>query len=208
MSILITAATSQEIKPFTDRFPEAKTLITGVGAAVALFKLTTFLCQNKVDRVIQCGIAGAYDEKILGSTVLVSQDCFADLGAEENGKWSSVFEMGFNHPNEFPYQEGWLVNENIDAEGWGVKKAKGITVNAISDHSEKNQMMQDYFKSDIETMEGAALHYVCLSMRIPFVQIRGVSNLIGERNKLNWRIHEAIAGSNALLMRMFENLSK
>ncbi|MEO0001144.1 MAG: hypothetical protein RL766_1190, partial [Bacteroidota bacterium] len=31
-----------------------------------------------------------------------------------------------------------------------------------------------------------------LSARIPFIQIRGISNLAGERNKDYWRIAEAM----------------
>jgi futalosine hydrolase len=41
-------------------------------------------------------------------------------------------------------------------------------------------------------MEGAALHFVCLQEGIPFVQLRGISNRVGDREKRNWRIDEAM----------------
>jgi len=40
-------------------------------------------------------------------------------------------------------------------------------------------------------MEGAALHYVCLMEKIPFLQIRSISNVIGERDKSRWKLEEA-----------------
>jgi futalosine hydrolase len=41
-------------------------------------------------------------------------------------------------------------------------------------------------------MEGAAFHYIGIMKSIPFIQIRGISNFVGERNKKNWKIDEAI----------------
>ncbi len=48
-------------------------------------------------------------------------------------------------------------------------------------------------------MEGAALHYVCLQEQIPFVQIRSVSNYVGERDKTKWKMKEAIENLNTEL---------
>jgi len=43
----------------------------------------------------------------------------------------------------------------------------------------------------VESMEGAALHFVCLMEKIPFLQIRAVSNVTGDRDKSRWKIPEA-----------------
>jgi futalosine hydrolase len=53
--------------------------------------------------------------------------------------------------------------------------------------------------ASLETMEGAALHYVCLMENIPFIQIRAISNVIGERNKKNWKIDDAVLNLNMKL---------
>jgi len=55
-------------------------------------------------------------------------------------------------------------------------------------------------------MEGAALHYVCLMEKIPFVQIRGISNYIAERNKKNWNMKESISNLNNELIRLLKNI--
>ena len=51
-------------------------------------------------------------------------------------------------------------------------------------------------------MEGAALHYVCLSEKIPFLQLRSVSNYVGERDKSKWALREAIMNLNIELQRL------
>jgi hypothetical protein len=38
-------------------------------------------------------------------------------------------------------------------------------------------------------MEGAALHYMGRDLFIPFIQLRAVSNYIGERDKNKWKMH-------------------
>jgi futalosine hydrolase len=48
-------------------------------------------------------------------------------------------------------------------------------------------------------MEGAALHYVCLKEKIPFLQVRAISNYITRRDRNAWRMAEAIASLNAQL---------
>ncbi len=67
-----------------------------------------------------------------------------------------------------------------------------MSVNEISTNAKKISLFKDIYKADIETMEGSAFHYVCLMRNIPFVQIRGISNVVGERDKSNWKIKEAI----------------
>ena len=41
-------------------------------------------------------------------------------------------------------------------------------------------------------MEGAAFHYVCLEAGVPFLQLRGLSNLVGDRNKSRWQMTTAL----------------
>jgi len=56
-----------------------------------------------------------------------------------------------------------------------------------------------------ESMEGAVLHYVCLMETVPFVQIRSISNYIGERNKKKWDMMDSIANLNDTLIKTINN---
>jgi futalosine hydrolase len=48
------------------------------------------------------------------------------------------------------------------------------------------------FDADIETMEGAAFFYSCLQLKIPFLQIRAISNFVEPRDKSKWNIPLAL----------------
>jgi futalosine hydrolase len=79
---------------------------------------------------------------------------------------------------------------------------KAITVNKVSDSLIQKRQAMINFAPEIESMEGAALHYVCLQENIPFIQIRSISNLIGERDKSKWNFKEAIVNLNRELIKL------
>ena len=83
---------------------------------------------------------------------------------------------------------------------------KSITVNKISDSALQKQQLLSNFNADIETMEGAALHYVCLQEKIPFLQIRSISNYVGERDKSKWYMKEAIKNLNNTISKLINEL--
>jgi futalosine hydrolase len=57
-------------------------------------------------------------------------------------------------------------------------------------------------------MEGAALHFVCLMEKVPFIQIRSISNISGDRDKSRWNIKEAIKSLHEQLVIMIQKLEK
>jgi futalosine hydrolase len=55
-------------------------------------------------------------------------------------------------------------------------------------------------------MEGASLHYVGRETGIPFIQIRSISNYVGERDKSKWLLKESIEGLNKVLLQYVDKL--
>jgi futalosine hydrolase len=49
-------------------------------------------------------------------------------------------------------------------------------------------------------MEGAAVHYVGLMENVPFLQLRSISNLVGERDKKKWKLPLSIKNLNQTLI--------
>ncbi|MEO6253282.1 MAG: futalosine hydrolase [Ferruginibacter sp.] len=208
MQILLIAATTAEIKPFTAAYSGIDVLITGVGIPSVLYHLQKRMQQIDYDLIIQAGIAGAYDDDMpLGQTVLVKQDCFADLGIEEKENYTPIFETAFADKNEPPFENGWLVNRTDYLNTSTLLLVKAITVNKVSDSALQKQQFIKQFNADLETMEGAAVHYICLQENVPFIQLRSVSNYIGERDKTKWKIKEAIENLNAELLKLINQLT-
>lgn len=208
MQILLIAAAEMEIAPLLAENLFADTLITGVGAPDAMYHLLKRVNQIDYDLVIQAGICGSFSkDNNLGSCVLVKQDTFADLGIYEKNNFYSVFDMGFAAPDNFPYKNGWLINEHAVIDKIDLKKVKGITLNTVSDKPEPANVFMQKYSPDVESMEGAVLHYVCLQQNIPFLQVRSISNFAGERDKSKWKMKEAIHNLNITLKQIINQLT-
>ncbi len=205
MRILLIAATIFEIEPFITENKDVEILITGVGVPSTLYHLQKKLQTKTTDLVIQAGIAGCFTQDIaLGEVVFADRDTFADIGMEEKEKFTTVFQSGFAEKDKFPFNDGWLVNSNPIVKKLQLTAVKAITVNKISDSMIQKQQAICCFAPAIESMEGAALHYVCLQENIPFLQLRSISNTIGERDKKKWKLKEAITNLNTELSKVVE----
>lgn len=203
MSILIVAATELEITPFIELDLPVDILITGVGAPATIYHLQKKLQEKKYKSVIQAGIAGTFTSSLaLGETVIVERDCFADIGINEKGAFTYIFDTNLAGKNVFPYNEGWLVNDKLVKEKVPLPLVNAVTINTISDSITQKNILLQRFGAQIETMEGAALHFVCLQEKVNFLQLRSISNEVGERDKSRWKIKEAIANLNKELVRL------
>ena len=194
MRVIITAATVAEWMP---SFLEMNNLYTsesqrlkirfhqsGVGMLATAVSLTKLVGEEKPDLVIQVGIAGGFDTSMaLGKVVIVKEEALADMGVEEDGKWKDIFDLKLEKSSYHPFERRklpnpWLPSFNL----LKLPEVSGITINEISTNKERIQQRIKKYNPAIETMEGAALHYICREANIPFVQIRAISNYIGERN--------------------------
>ena len=209
MQILLIAATQQEADSLLSANPNIDVLITGAGTASTIYHLQKRIHQIDYDFIIQAGIAGSFEKNFQpGQTVLVKQDAFGDLGMEEKEVFTPLFESGFADKNEFPFKNGWLVNKNEILASEFLPSVKAITVNKVTDSLLQKQQLVNQFDPQIETMEGAAFHYTCLQEGIPFLQVRAISNYVGERNKANWKIKEAIDSLSSAIDSLIHQLTQ
>lgn len=207
MKLLIVAATEFEIAPYISDNKEAEILITGVGSPACMYALTKRLQQTKYDFVIQAGIAGTFKNAFpLGETFFVKTDAFADLGIYENERFFTLFDKKFIDPDAVPYKNGWL--ENTAQNRFNLITAKSISVNTVTDNFLQTSLFTKKYDPDIESMEGAAFHYVCIQENVAFLQLRSVSNFVGERIKTNWKMKESILSLNENLSRIVQQLNQ
>ncbi|MGN6298592.1 MAG: futalosine hydrolase [Ginsengibacter sp.] len=207
MKVLIVAATEFEIKPLIEAQKTVEILKTGIGSSATIYHLTKKLLTSHYDLIIQAGIAGMFPGKFtLGAVVAVKEDAFADVGIVEKDELRTLFEYGFLDKNEFPFSDGKLVNPSVILEKIPLPTATAITVNMVSDNFVHNENFRQKYHADIESMEGAAFHYVCLQQKINFLQIRCISNVVGERDKSRWAVDSAIRNLNNELIKIIDNL--
>jgi len=228
MRILIVSATIGEISPlirklafkgsegaflqhFGYRDQAVDLLVTGVGMAQSAFHLGRELNRQKYDLAINAGIAGAYSTTThIGTVHQVNAEIFGLLGVEDEENYLSLFDLGLQDPDLFPYEGGWLFNRKppVSAIVRKLPLARGVTVNMIYTHSDTIETLNRMYKADLESMEGAAFFYACLLQGIPFIEIRSVSNYVTERDKSRWDIPLAVKNLNKTLVDLLKEIAE
>ena len=217
MNCLLVSSTAAEIGLFLEYYRNSQkrwhvdididVLITGIGLTAATYHITRQLYLKRPDMVIQAGISGSYNEKLFpGSVVAVRQDRVADEGVFENKQWKTLEELKLRKTAQ-PFSSGWLLNPySATLKRSRLKPVRAISVNQVSTDKKMIALYRQKFNPGIESMEGAALHYTCISENIPFIQVRAISNFAGERNKKKWSTSLAIESLNRELARLFDSL--
>ncbi len=227
MRVLVVCATHKEIEPLISDFgisiselevmrkaktfflkseieiPKSEILITGVGMTATAFAMGRHLATNKYDLAVNLGIAGSFDRNIaLGDVAEITEDTFADLGADDDGEFLSIEQLGFG-TNAY-HATAKLSDHYVNAQK--LKQATAITVNTVSGNEVSIQKTINRLKPQLESMEGAAFFYACREMNLPCLQIRAVSNYVEKRNRDNWKIGLAIKNLNTFAIEFLKGL--
>lgn len=213
MQLLLCAATRFEIQPTIDlireeNIPDIDILITGIGMMTTAYSLTRSIHNKKPDFILQAGVAGCLDEKLpLTKIVLIGNESIGDLGVEENGIFRTMFDLKLMDKQSAPWKDGKLSNPLESLRSAGLSIVDSVTVNEISTNPKRISYYKNELGAAVESMEGAALHYVALQEQIPFLQMRSLSNFAGERDKSKWMLDVAIANLNIELIRILTKMS-
>lgn len=220
MRILIVAATRPEVEPLIQSFglqvkdepdlflprhasvANCSVLITGAGMVPTAFALGKHLPHNVYNLVINLGIAGSFDRNIpLGSVTEITQDTFAELGAEDDTRFISIEQMGLGAGIFNPTSSVNYFTSKIN-----IIKANAITVNKVHGNAASIAGIVDRLNPQLESMEGAAFFYACHQLKVPCVQIRAVSNYVEKRNRDNWEIGLAVKNLNTFALELIREL--
>ena len=216
---LIIASTLREIEPFIKSYRKdtgtrenrigIDVLITGVGLTATTYSLTRQVSLKRPDIVIQAGIAGSFDKEIKPGTVCaVGADRIGDEIVIDRNKLFTVFDLGLRKKDQQPYRNEWLKNPHKEILKLSALPAvRSISVNEINTDRKMIRLLKKEYGASLESMEGAALHLVCLSENIPFLQVRAVSNQVGERRKEKWKFGKSITELNRILLELLVKLS-
>jgi futalosine hydrolase len=196
MQHLITAATEMELAAVRSRLKNADNVtlaVTGVGMMSTACTLSPLLAQGRYDVVVNVGIAGTFSSRLtLGQVVLVERECIDGYGVESAESVVKIFsdsEIACPYVNDFPALQPY-------------PKVSGLTVNLLTENPVRVATRKKQYGVDIETMEGAAFFYVCLHRQVKFLQLRGISNVVGVRDKSRWKIADALQN----LAEVFQNV--
>lgn len=203
-----------------ESFTEVPVHLLGVGKTAASMRLPAVVrASPKARAVLLYGIAGAYPDRHrntpapvrLGGVCVVGSDRFGDEGIETPAGFVDIeTAMGpqladasgkrFGGPSTFPSNPRMAQQA---AELLGVPIVHGVTVSTCSGTEAASERMRRRSAADIETMEGAAVAYVCRQLELPLLHVRAISNWTGDRERGEWNAGAAVSGVQRAVLRLF-----
>ena len=140
---------------------------------------------------------------------MIRKEIIADMGVEENNVWKDIFDLHLQDANGFPFKNKSLPNSHLPKLNLlHLEEADAITINEITTDKKRVEQYINKYHPVTESMEGAALHFVAAKFNIPFIQLRALSNYIGERDKTKWELQKAISKLNDVLLNYLEHLKR
>jgi len=179
-------------------------LITGVGQLQCAARLTSRLCEYEYSRVVQAGIAGSFSPLYPKLAVVnVTEEVLGDFGAEGDGSFLDIGDMGLLPRESAPFKDGVLrVERAFDMRGLKLPDVRSVTVNRTLADPRNIGWISGRYSPDVVNMEGAAFFYACLTKGVPFAELRAISDMVGPRDKSSWDIKGAIKALNAALIEL------
>ena len=184
---------------------------TGIGTVNAAHALTCQLERQTPALVIQFGIGGAYVPTNLPirSVALATEEVYGDVGVVTPEGWKPADEIGIPlvhddppHFNRFPL-DSQLVS--TATEICGARCGVFVTVSQCSGIQAVGDSLHARFNGLCENMEGAAAAHICRLYGIPFLEVRGISNLVEDRQPARWDIPGAAAAAQSALIRIISD---
>ncbi len=181
-------------------------LNTGIGKVNAAVSAACILERFPVENVINLGVGGAYPGAGLerGDIAVATREIYGDEGVITSRGHEGMETIGIpllqkdgrRYFNEFPVSASLLLAPSLKLDtallagrvNFRMKAGSFVTVSAATGTRKRAGELQRRFKPVCENMEGAAIAQVCAIYGIPMLEIRGISNIVGIRDKRRWNL--------------------
>lgn len=195
-------------RAFTHLGHDLHVLTTGVGMVATAAYVARTLATGTYDLALNVGVCGSFDRALPpGEVVHVTSETLPELGAEDGEAFLPLADLGLLIPDEPPYSNGLL--RNADPPAYPplsvLPAVAGITVNTVHGDDASIARTMTRVQAQVESMEGAAFFYACLTAGVPFAEVRAVSNVVERRNRAAWRLPEAIAALTVTTLEILEH---
>jgi futalosine hydrolase len=173
----------------------------GIGKTNAAHGATLVLENFRPDLMLLIGCGGAYRRSgmIPGDLAIASEEIFGDEGVITPQGWRSTKYMKLpllrkgkqSFYNTFTMDKKIVKKATKILQGFIPKTGPFVTVSEVTGTREKADEMEKRFRGICENMEGAAVAQLCTLYGIPFLEIRGISNVVKQRDKREWKLSAA-----------------
>ncbi len=147
--------------------------------------------------VLGFGVSGAFEGHGLevGDLCVVAQESLADEGLVTTGGFEDLVALKLAPSVRWHADPVWVAR--VTAVLVDAAVVRGTTVSTISGTDALAQAYRDRVDAAVESMEGAAVARVCEAFGVPWVQVRAISNRVGDRARGGWDLRSAKARLDA-----------
>lgn len=194
--ILLACAVAKELPFWTPR-EGVEVLITGVGVVEAAIAVTHRLAQQRFKLVVNAGIAGAYEGAAkIGSGVVVSSE---RLELDREDGTAIALPDGERMVDAVSSCEPLLAAKLASA---GFPTLRGMTVSRVTTTEATAQRLAA-MGAQVETMEGFAVMRAAELAGIHTLEVRGISNRVGDPARSGWDFAAGVTGLQHVLTALF-----
>ena len=163
----------------------------GVGPVNAAHAVTLVLARETPGAIVVCGVGGAYPSSGLavGDVACADAECYGDLGAASPQGFLDMKALGFP---VVPSPEA-LYNDLPMQVFPSERRVKFVTMSTCSGTEAAARAIESRTGGAVENMEGAAVAHVAHLHGVPVGEVRGISNIVTDRDTSTWRLKEAAA---------------
>ncbi|WP_022667302.1 futalosine hydrolase [Desulfospira joergensenii] len=175
-------------------------LISGPGVFNTVHALSIFLEESVPDFILDTGIAGIFPESglLVGDIGLAAREQYIHTGIQNGNTipaplpFDLIPDLESSRQGIYPVDPALIekVYEGLKSGLNNVRVFKGrfITVSALTGTKSEAEKIHAGFFPLMEAMEGAGAAHTAALYRVPFLEVRAGSNIVGERDKSKWNI--------------------
>lgn len=173
---------------------DAEVLVAGIGPVEAAAATAAALARRPYGLVVNAGIGGVFRGKgAVGDAFAIADERFAELGFEGGGTLALPAGAALvAHAASDPDAVARLAAA-------GARVGRGITVATVTTTDRRAGELRARFDADVESMEGFAVLRAAERAGIPAVEVRGISNYVGDRAASGWDFAAGVAALERLL---------
>ncbi len=188
---------------------------SGIGKASAAHAAGLMIRDYSPSLIVSFGIGGAYPSSGLktGDLAVAATELYADQGVLLKDGFHTLEAIGIptvstgrrRYFNEFPSHKTFSRKALQAARRVSDASAGGFaTVSTCTGTRKRALEIERRFGVICENMEGAAVAQICCLYGVPFVEIRGISNIVEDRDTNKWQMKLAAENCQRAVMCFLE----
>ncbi len=172
-------------------------LVTGVGPVEAACALAEALARRPYRLVVNAGLGGSFEGAArIGDGIVVANDAI-ELALESGASLAlppgaTLVDRASSDPH--------LVDQ---LRLRGFLALRGITVARVTSSEATAQRLARDFGAQVESMEGFAALRAAQRAAVPAIELRGISNRCGDRDRSGWDFAAGVTGLRRVLDALF-----